>query len=62
MSKSEPVGVTALWLRKMSGKAQMLAEINGKWYLIWEELLDGGPFSAICEARGFKNKKVDDFT
>jgi hypothetical protein len=56
------VEISALWLRKISGKAQMLAEINGKWLLIWEEPLDGGPFSAICEASGFKNKKVDDFT
>jgi hypothetical protein len=59
MSPSPPEPVTALWLRKIDGNAQMLAEIDGEWRLIWEEALDGGPFSAICEARGFRGKPLD---
>lgn len=52
------IAVTALWLRKIGRQVQMLAEIDGKWRLIWEEWEDG-TFSAICESRGFDNKPID---
>ncbi len=49
--------VTAMWLRKIDDQVQMLAEIDGQWRLIWSEHQDG-PFSAICEARGFERKPL----
>lgn len=58
MASSEPVPVTGLWLRKIGDQVQMLAEIDGAWRLIWEEHQEG-PFSAICEARGFRGKPLD---
>jgi hypothetical protein len=57
----EPVPVTALWLRKIGDQVQMLAEVDGRWRLIWEEF-EEGPFSAICEARAFREKPYDRFS
>lgn len=54
--------ITAIWLRSVDGKAQMLAEIDRVWYLMAEEILDGGPFSHIVERTGFAGKPVDRVT
>jgi hypothetical protein len=40
--------ITAIWLRRIGDKAQVLAEIDGKWRQVIEESLDGS-FSHIAE-------------
>jgi hypothetical protein len=57
MAKSEPVPVTAAWLRHIGDNAQLLLEIDGQWRLVAEENIDG-PFSWIAEARGFADKPI----
>ena len=59
--KLKTVPVSALWLRKIGRKVHILAEIDGEWRLVWEEWEDG-PFSAICEASGLRDKPLDPVT
>ena len=40
--------ITAIWLRQLDGKAQVLVEINKKWRMVIEETCDS-PFSHIAE-------------
>lgn len=70
MPKSDPVGITAVWLRREGGcdngqddRAVVLVEINGQWHrLITESLYGGGgPFSHITEARAFLESPVEQF-
>jgi len=62
---SETVCITALWLRNIGGKAQVLAESKGKhgrkWFLIMEESLDSA-FSHIAEVGGILDSPLDPLT
>jgi hypothetical protein len=52
---------TAIWLRRIGDKVQMLAEIDGKWRLAAEECFDG-PFSHIAEGNGSDGWQLDPVT
>lgn len=54
------VSVNGVWLRFIEGKAQVLAEVEGKWRLLMEESLDGNPtFSHIYEPLGIRSAPLD---
>ena len=61
----ENIPITALWLRNLNGKAQVLAENNGKhgrkWFLVMEESLDSA-FSHIAEVGGILDSPEDPLT
>ena len=61
----EPVPILALWLRNIDGKAQVLAETDGKhgrrWFLVIEESLTGA-FSHIAEVGGILDSPEDPLT
>ena len=58
--ESRSVLVNGVWLRFLEGKAQVLAEVEGKWRLLMEESLDGNPtFSHIYEPLGIRSAPVD---
>jgi len=47
------IDISAVWLRAEGEYAVVLVErIDGKWYEVIREKMDGGPFSHICEASG----------
>lgn len=47
----ETITVSGLWLRSTLKTVQMLAEVDGEWRLVAEELLEA-PFSHIAEPAG----------
>ena len=58
--ESRSVLVDGVWLRFIEGKAQVLAEVEGKWRLLMEESLDGNPtFSHVYEPLGIRSAPVD---
>jgi hypothetical protein len=66
MSRHETVAITALWLRNIGGKAQVLVEVKTPkrgvgWYLVLEESLNG-PFSHIAEVAGILDSPEDPLT
>jgi DNA-directed RNA polymerase subunit RPC12/RpoP len=64
MPKIPEIAVQGIWLRYIEGKAQVLAEVSGKWRLLMEEsLTDGNPtFSHICEPSGISSSPLDPLT
>lgn len=56
--KGEVAVVSAVWLRRIGDKAQILAEVGGVWRILVEEYLDSN-FSHIVEARAIEFAKPD---
>jgi hypothetical protein len=54
---SEPVAVTAVWLRKVGSDVDVLLEIDGVWRLVIQEL-DDGNYSHIVEESGIRSAEV----
>lgn len=52
---TEPLPVTAIWLRREGDKAIVLAEIGGDWIPLIEEHLEGN-FSHIIEQAGIHTR------
>lgn len=62
MPKSN-ITISAVWLRQTNNNAEVLVEIDNKWYLIIQEHNpDGPPFSHIKEARGIEICQEDELT
>ena len=62
---SETVSLSAIWLRRIGDKVQVLAESKGKhgrhFFLVIEEQADGA-FSHIVEVEGILNSPIDPLT
>ena len=57
--RREPV--SAVWLRRIGDRAQVLVEMGGVWRVVIEEHADGS-YSHIAEARSFADRPVDPVT
>lgn len=64
MSVKEPVLVTGVWLRKATahngGRLEVLAEVDGVWRLVIDDVADDGPISHIAEPSRIRTAPVDD--
>lgn len=58
MAKSDPEPVTAVWVRNIGNRIQMLVEIDGVWRVVVDDHHDCGEsvISHIVEARAFRSR------
>lgn len=54
---SDPVPVTAVWLRKVGSYVDVLLEIDGEWRLVIQEI-DDGNYSHIVEESGIRKAEL----
>jgi len=52
------IPITAIWLRRIKSKVEVLAEINNKFYMVIRENIDAN-FSHIAEGNGRENWSED---
>lgn len=59
--RQRPVPVGGIWIRKIGGDVQVLAEVSGLWRLLAVEPADGA-FSHIIEPGGILGAPADEVT